>query len=252
MRPTGDGDNPFLRKLAGLAPLSDGDRAMLDRLFNRIRIVDARVDLIREGEVPHAAFVVLAGVACRYIRRSDGQRQIVAILLPGDLCDPNIAWPGRMDHALGTLSDCHIAYIAREALLNLGERLPQLAQALRFDRVVGEAILRRWLVNLGRQSAVERMAHLFCELLVRLEAVGLVEDQSYDLPITQADLADAMGLSIIHLNRTLQVLRRDGLIEFARKTLRIKDAAGLALLADFTPHYLDPLSVLIGRAIEER
>ncbi len=252
MRSRRSDDNPFLRKLAGLAPLSATDREMLERLFDIVRSVEAHVDLIREGEVPRDAFVVLEGIGCRYIRRSDGQRQIVAFLLPGDLCDPAVTWPGRMDHALGTLSECHVAYIARETLLSLGERLPQLAQALRFDRFVGEAILRRWLANLGLQTAVERMAHLFCELLVRLQAVGLVEDGRYDLPITQADLADAMGLSIIHVNRTLQTLRRNGLIEFARKTLCVKDAARLALLADFTPHYLDPLSVLIGRAIEER
>ncbi|GEP04335.1 Crp/Fnr family transcriptional regulator [Methylobacterium oxalidis] len=236
----GHSSNPLVRKLEGLAPLSEADRSILDQLAAGARLADPHVDLIREGSAPDAAFLVLKGIACRYKHRQDGKRQILSYLLPGDLCDPDIAHLSRIDHALGTLSACSVARIPREALLFAVERHPNVAQAFRRAKIVEEAVTREWLVNLGCRSAIERIAHLFCELLLRLQAVGFAENDSFEFPVTQVELGDTTGLSNVHVNRTLQELRRQGLIATGQRRLIILDLPRLRALAEFQAGYLQP------------
>lgn len=238
--PDTDGADMLARKLGGLHELDAADRAALDRVCARARRHAVQTDLLRQGEVADAAIVVLRGFACRARHRPNGACQILAYLVPGDLCDPDFAYPRPMDHVLATLSAALVARIPREVFLGLLDRHPNIAQALRIARIVDEAVAREWLVSVGRRSARERLAHLFCELSVRLGAVGLAGAEGYDLPLTQVALSDTTALTSVHVNRTLREMRRDGLIELKGRRLVILDAERLRAVAEFDPAYLRP------------
>ncbi|NEU11673.1 Crp/Fnr family transcriptional regulator [Methylobacterium sp. BTF04] len=230
--------NPFVRKLAGFVTLSDLDEAILQRVSAEPVPVAPRTDLIREGDPTGGVFLVMEGMACRYRQLSNGRRQITAFMLPGDFCDLDVALLSRMDHAIMTLTPARVTQIPRHTVLDLTRNYTSIAEALRKTTLVDEATLREWLVNIGSRPALERIAHLFCELQVRLQVVGLATEDRYELPITQIDLADTTGLSSVHVNRTLQELRRRGLITLAGRALTILDPAELRRLADFRADYL--------------
>ncbi|WP_158808823.1 Crp/Fnr family transcriptional regulator [Beijerinckia sp. L45] len=229
--------SPWVRKLDHFAPLSPSDRLVLEEISTGGETHEAGILLAQAGDALEGIFVVVEGLACSFKLRSDGARQITAYLVPGDFCDVDVA-PQIMDHCFGTLSACRIAKVSRETLRQVKQGRPAVAEALHISALVDEATLREWLMNIGRRSAEERIAHLFCELSTRMQAVGLVEDNSFRLPLTQFDLGDTLGLSYVHVNRTLQVLRQQGLIVLRGKTLTILDAAGLKALAEFNPGYL--------------
>ena len=235
--PEGGTTNPLVRKLAGFADLSQAERELLERISARPYMVPAHTDLIREGEKPKGVFLVMEGFASRHKIRADGRRQITAYLVPGDICDLDVALLGAMDHTITTLSACFVVRVEPDTVAELMDH-PQVARALRMTTLVDEATLREWVVNVGCRSAVERIAHLFCELHLRMQAVGLATGDSFELPITQADLADTAGLSAVHVNRSLQELRRRGLIEFRSKRLRILNLHGLRTIAEFKEDYL--------------
>ena len=230
--------NPLVRKLEGFVALSDADRALLERISTPSRMVPSQTDLVREGEAPKGVFLVLEGMACRHKVRANGTRQIMAYLLPGDLCDIDVALLDTMDHAITTLSACRVVCIPPKVIAEVMEHHPQLARALRMTTLVDEATLREWLVNVGCRSALERVAHLFCELQVRMQAVSLADGNSYGMPVTQAALADTTGLSSVHLNRSVQELRRQGLITLRQRRLTILDLPRLRMLAEFKANYL--------------
>ena len=231
-------DNPLILKLESLASLSDDDRAVLNEISAHPLSVPARTDLIREGDPPNGVYLILEGMACRYKMRSNGARQIMAYLVPGDFCDLDVALLKEMDHAIGTLSACKVVQIPPEVIQQLLRDHPALSRAMRLSTLVDEATLREWLVNLGRRSAEERMAHLLSELLLRLQAVGCADSNSYVFPITQTELADTTGLSAVHVSRTLANLRRQGLVRFSDRYVQILDLPRLQKLADFRPNYL--------------
>ena len=230
--------NPLVLKLASLADLSADDRAVLHGLCGHPTTVVAHTDLIREGDAPNGVYLILDGMAARYKIRQNGVRQIMAYLIPGDFCDLDVALLHEMDHAIGTLSTCQVVRIDLPTIRNLVENHPSIARALRIVTLVDEATLREWLMNVGGRSADERVAHLFCELLLRFQAVGLATRDSYSLPIRQVDLADTTGLSAVHVNRTLQALRRQGLIALSGTSLTILDLPRLQDLAEFKANYL--------------
>lgn len=230
--------NPFIRKLEGFVTLSDADRAILERISAHTCLLGPRVDLIREGDKPNGIFLVMEGMVCRHKVRENGSRQIMAYLLPGDLGDLDVALLDTMDHTISTLSACRVVRIAPGTVAELMQHHPQIARGLRMSTLVDEATLREWLLNVGRRSAVERIAHLFCELLVRLQVVGLTDTGSYALPLTQIELADTTGLSNVHLNRSLQDLRRQGLIELKSGRLTILNLPRLRKIAEFKSNYL--------------
>jgi CRP-like cAMP-binding protein len=198
----------LIRKLENFAPLPEEEKRALADAVNTIRRFSAREDLIREGEPTDGVKVILEGFACRYKVLPDGRRQIVAYLLPGDMCDLRACLLKRMDHTIATLSPIEAALISQEAMLDLTERYPRLTRALWWSTLVEEAITREWVVNVGQRTAFERMAHLFCEISLRLEAVGLARNDRYELPLTQTELADTVALSAVHVNRTLMEMRR--------------------------------------------
>ena len=238
VHPSTSADNPLIRKLEGFTSLSDADKATLARISAETRHVAPGTDLVREGDAPAGVFLVMSGIACRHKLRANGARQIMAYLVPGDMCDFDVALLREMDHTITTFSACEVVRLAPETVANLMENHRPIARALRMAQLVDEATLREWLVNVGRRSARERLAHLFCELLVRLRVVGVAEQNSYALPVTQVDLADTTGLTSVHVNRSLRELRREGLIELSKGRLTILDLPQLKAMAEFRSNYL--------------
>ena len=235
---TRDTRHPLVRKLEGFATLSAADREMLERISAETYLVAPHTDLAREGDKPDGVFLILKGMACRHKRRASGTRQIMAHLLPGDLCDLDVALLRTMDHTITTLSACQVAHIAPETVADILQQHPAVARALRLGTLVDEATLREWLLNVGRRSTLERIAHLFCELLVRWQAVGLGDENSYPLPLTREDLADTTGMSTVHVNRALQALRHEGVIELTGDQLTILNLPRLQAIAEFKDNYL--------------
>lgn len=229
----------FLRKLELFTRLSAADRQALEGVVGeKLRRVGPREDIVREGDSASHVSLILDGWACRYKQLEDGRRQIVAFFLPGDLCDTFIDVLREMDQSIGTLTPVTFAEISRDTLGAVAARHPRIMQALWWDTLVSASIQREWTVNLGQRSATERLGHLLCEVFIRLKGVGLTEGDHCVLPTTQADLADAMGLSTVHINRTLQELRGSGLIVLKGRNLTIPDLAALQAASLFTPNYL--------------
>ena len=231
--------NPFLLKLDNYTRLSrEESDLLLKATAQRVRRLRPGEDLIREGERPREINVFLSGWAYRYKQLTNGRRQIIALLLPGDVCDHDVFTLQEMDHSIAALTPATVAEVSRGALDALTEGHPRIVQALTWETLVNAAVQREWTVNLGQRSAVERVAHLLCELFVRLRSVGLTEGESYPFPLTQIDLAEATGISAVHVNRTLQDLRSRGLVLLRSRQVTIPDFDALASLALFTPTYL--------------
>ena len=230
-------DSPLIRKFERLTPLSFEDRELLATVTKRSRLVGPHQDIIREGDVPDDVHLIVAGMACRHKTIENGARQIVGYLLPGDFCDLHIFILDQMDHTISTLTECAVVDLPRETVLRLTER-PAIARALWWATLVDEGTLREALVNMGQRQAEERMAHFLCEMLVRLDAVGLVANNCFELPVTQADLGETLGLSTVHINRTLQKLRSRDLVAVDRKGVTILNPAGLKACCGFNPNYL--------------
>ena len=229
--------NLLLRKLEAFGPLPEDDRRFLDALISRPRQVPADSDLIMEGSAPQVVNVILEGFACRYKLLPDGRRQIVAFLVPGDFCDLHVFVLKTMDHSIGTLSPTTLVEIPRARVIEMTER-PALARALWWATLVDEATLREWLLNIGQRDAETRIGHLLCELHARLQVVGLANGGRFAFPITQAEIGDALGISAIHVNRSLQVLRGEGLITLRHREVVLEDPARLRRFSSFNPNYL--------------
>ena len=230
--------NPLVRRLESHAPLSAEHRRVIEELTAQVQHLGSRENIIREGDEPRVVTVVLSGWACRYKVLPDGRRQIVALFLPGDMCDPYVFLLDAMDQSLGTLTPVTLARLPARAIREMTASGPDLAEALWWHTLVDIEIQREWTVNLGRRNALERLAHLFCEISARLVHVGLSNGSDCEMPLTQTDLADATGLSTVHVNRSLQELRANHLIELRAKRLTILDHGGLMDLAMFDPAYL--------------
>ena len=229
--------NALTRKLELFGPLPDDDKDLLDRAIVTSHRVDHHQDIIREGDAPDDVRLVLEGIACRYKILPDGKRSIFAYLVPGDVCDLNIFILKSMDHSIATLSPCTMVDIPRPRILGLLDR-PAVARALWWATLVDEATLREWLVNMGRRDAETSIAHLFCEMHLRLKSIGLADGGEFRLPITQNELADTVGLSAVHVNRSLQSLQGRNLIAWDRGRVKIANIDLLYQFCDFNPNYL--------------
>lgn len=225
-------------RLEAFTRLSPEDKAAVANITKLTRMVPARRDLIREGERPEFLYLMIDGWACRYKTLPDGRRQIVAFFIPGDFCDLNIYVLKEMDHSIGAITRLAVADVSRSEMDDLTANYPRVTQALWWEALVNIAIQREWTLSLGQRNAYERIAHLLVELFLRLKSVKLTQDDSCDFPLTQNDLADATGLTAVHVNRTLQELRRDGLIVMEHKRLTIPDLSRLVQAAMFNPNYL--------------
>jgi CRP-like cAMP-binding protein len=231
--------NALTRRLEEHGPLTDADRAELARLTAlSTRTVPPRRDLIREGDTPASIYLVIEGWACRYRTLRDGRRQIVDFVIPGDLCDLNVFILDHVDHSIGALTSLTVAQIGRDHLHRVATSSPNITTALWWQELVSKSISREWIVNIGQRSAEERVAHLLCEMFLRMESIGMSDGFSCDFPPTQTDIADATGITPVHANRTLQQLRRRGLIILQDRKLTIPDIASLQAAGLFNPEYL--------------
>lgn len=247
--------NPWTMKMEQFTRFSDAERRKLDQLVSeRQARHEPGEDIIAEGDHSPDCHVVLTGLACRYKMLPDGGRQIMAFLVPGDLCDAEIFILKSMDHSVGALTPTTTALIPGEMMKRLLREAGRMPEALWWGTLTDLGVLRERIVDHGRRDARERIAHLLYEMLVRYRMVGLTADDVFEFPITQADLADATGLTPVHVNRMLQGLRADKLIDWRGDTVTVLDRQGLKKLAGFNANYLhldrvhDPRDGVGGRA----
>ena len=237
-RGNGRAGNPLVAKLMQFAPLSDADIGVLEAMCRREERLRAGTNIVVEGETPRAAFVVTRGVAYRYRLMPDGRRQILTILIHGDFFDLHGFLLKAMDHSVATFGAARIAAIGRETVRDILLNHPRIGAALWWSAMQEQAMMRERIVALGRRSARGRLAYFLCELVWRQRAVGLAEDHTIRLPFTQIDLADALGLTSVHINRVLQSFRRDELITLERQRLILRDIERLQAISGLPPDYL--------------
>lgn len=230
---------PLVRKLNGLVPLRDEEIAAITELSSAPVSYRSGQVLILESYASDYVYMVVEGMACRYKLLPNGRRQILGYLIATDLCGIRIGSLSRSDHSVALLSDSQLVKIPMRRMLDLLRRFPKIERALALSAVLDTAILREWLLNIGQRDAYQKLCHFFCEMSVRLRSVGQVHvDGSFDMPINQSALADTTGLTCVHVNRTLQRLRQEGLISLRHRRLTILDFDRLATNAGFDDDYL--------------
>lgn len=218
--------------------LADDDRKALVGACSDIQTLASHADIRRLGTTSDSLHIVLDGWAVRYKRMKDGTRHIPALILPGDICDLDAAMFDRVDFGVITITSCMVAVLPRNRAKTLMANHPGIAAAFLSLALTENAVLGEWAASIGRRSARERVGRLLCELLVRLKAVGKADEHAYDLPLTQKHLGDATGLTSVHVNRTLQALRNDGLVTVQGRKATIHDWAALKAMCGFQPSYL--------------
>jgi len=228
----------MLRKFESRASLDESDRDAMLGLPYRLQTVEPAVYIVREGERPDRSCLIVSGFAFRHKVTVEGARQIVSVHIPGDFIDLDGALLNISDHNVQTLTRCEIAYIPRSAMRELILTHPKVSMAMWVDTLIDGSIFREWVMNVGRRDARSRISHLLCEFARRLEVAGLIEEYGYELPMTQEQLADATGLTPVHVNRVLMGLARDGLIERHKRHIGIPDWEALRRVAGFSEVYL--------------
>ncbi|WP_244005230.1 Crp/Fnr family transcriptional regulator [Methylobacterium sp. J-088] len=228
----------LIRKLESIATLSNAERQAIQSLPVRIQNLRARQDIVRDGDQPTHCCLILDGWACRYKMLSEGKRQILSFHVSGDVLNLQSLHVPTMDHSIATLTKAVIAFIPHETLRELTASHPGLAAAFWRDTLIDAAVFREWLVSMGRRTSFEHVAHLFCELYLKLQSVGLAGDHRCPLPITQTDIADALGLTPVHINRVLQEMRGRTLITLRGRMLVMEAWDELLRVSEFDPTYL--------------
>jgi CRP-like cAMP-binding protein len=226
------------RKLRANTALDEDDLAAIERLPFRAEELPAGAVIANEGDRPSRCCLLVDGYLYRAKTTEDGKRQILSIHVPGDIPDLQSLHLHVSDHALLALCPSLVGFVPHSAMHEITRARPAVAAALWRETLIDAAMFRDWIVNVSRRPAAQRMAHLLSELARRLDAVGLSKDAAYYLPLTQTDLADALGLTSIHVNRVLQGLRKEGVLDLKGHVLRFGDAARLDAMADFDPLYL--------------
>ena len=225
------------RKLRKRDTISAQEERAVRGLVAETRRARPHQTLVRKGELVHQSMLLVDGWLGRAVDLQSGERVFTELHVPGDFADLHGFTLKRLDHDLVALADSTVAIVPHERLVGLTRDFPHIGRVYWFSTNVDAAIHRQWLVSIGR-SAAARMAHLFCELFLRLEVAGLTRGPTYDFPITQEQLASCLNLTPVHVNRTLQALRRDGLIEVANRQVTILDFPALQERAEFDPSYL--------------
>jgi CRP-like cAMP-binding protein len=230
--------SPLIAKLESIATLSDAERHAVHSLPVRVLALPARQDIVRDGDTASQCCLMLEGWACRYKIMGEGRRQIFSFHIAGDIPDLQSMHIPLMDHSLATMTQATVAFIPHEAMRNLTIRFPNIGAVLWRDTLVDAAIFREWMMCMGQRSAYDHIAHLFCELYLKQEAVGLAGEHRCPLPITQGELADATGMSNVHVNRVLKEMRGNGLLTLRGNTLVIQAWDELTRAAEFDETYL--------------
>ena len=227
-----------LKKLRRRFEISADEERAIRGAVAGTRKIGADKVLIREGQVLNESLLLVSGWLARSKDLAGGDRQMTELHVTGDFPDLHGFTLKRLDHVVLTLSECTVAVVPHDRMRQMTERFPRLARIYWFATNMDAAIHREWALSLGKRSAIARMAHLFCELYVRLDVVGETRGDSYDFPLTQRELAECLGLTSVHANRTLQELRRRGLIAVENRQVSMLDRSGLERLAEFDPAYL--------------
>jgi len=230
----------LVRKLESItsAPLSEQMAKAVLNLPVSVRELRADQDIVRQGDRPSQCCLVVEGFLCRYKVLQDGTRQILSFHVPGDIPDLQSLHIDVMDHSLASNFASTVALISHDALKDLCRAQPRIADVFWRDTLIDAAIFREWIVNVGTREAYGRIAHLICEVFMKLRAVGLANGNSFNLPLTQSEIGDATGLSTVHVNRTIMELRADGLITLEKGHCTINNLKGLNEAAMFDPTYL--------------
>lgn len=237
--------SPLTRKLSAFVALSEAELAVLDRLHQRRRSFVAGRDLVHQGQSDQAAYILSAGWVCSYKIQPDGSRQIVDFQIPGDFLGLRSVLLHTSDHSIEPIVNIQAAEVLASDLLDAFAQTPRLATAILWAVSRDEAMVVEHLVGLGRRDADARMAHFLLELGARLALVGMGSKAGYACPLTQYHLADALGLTAIHVNRVLRQLREDGLVTFRAGHVTFDNYDRLVDLADFDPAYLDQAGPLL-------
>ena len=229
---------PMVRKLNLWAPLGDTDREAILALPFATRRMQPGQYIVWDGDRPQYACLLLSGFAIRHKHAGNGGRQILSIHMKGDIVDLQNSLLGIADHNVQMLTAGQVAMIPVESMRDLAFRHPNVGMAMWYETLVEGSIFREWVLNIGRRDARTRIAHLLCEFAMRLEVAELGQPTVYELPITQEQLADAVALTPVHVNRTLKKLEQEGLITRTKRIVSIVDWKELIKVADFEPRYL--------------
>lgn len=232
------GVDRLLQKLRARDILDEEEEAVLRRSVAEVREAPAGRTLIRAGVTTSESTLLFEGLVCRYRDLADGQRQIMELHVPGDFLDLHSFLLKRLDHNVGAMTAVRYGLVPHEQLKRITEEHPHLARMLWFSTLLDAAIHRERILSVGRRPAIARIAHLMCEMVIRMQVVGLSDGNSCKLPITQSDIADATGLTSVHVNRMLKKLRDDGLMTFRGGEVVVNDWEGLQRIAEFDPAYL--------------
>jgi len=234
-------ENPLrllIRNLEAHSRLAAEDRQAILDLPYKTRILEPATYIVREGDPPQRCALIVTGLAFRQKSTGDGARQIVALHIPGEAVDFQNLFLDVSDHSVQMLIRGEVAELSRPALQELVAERPAIGRAVMLSTLIEASVFREWVVNIGRRDARSRMAHLLCEFAVRLEALGLAPDHGYELPMTQEQLADATGLTPVHVNRVLKSLESEGLITRNRRNISFPDWQRLRDVGDFNARYL--------------
>lgn len=237
---------PMLRKLQLWMDLDPHDQAAVLALPYSTKRLSAGQFIVRDGDKPTHSCLLLNGFAYRHKLTGEGARQIMSIHMKGDVVDLQNSLLRRSDHNVEALTNSDVAFIPVEAISELAFDRPTVGKAMWYETLVDASIFREWTLNVGRRDSPARMAHLLCEFAMRLEVAGLGAQLDYQLPMTQDQLADALGLTAVHVNRTLMALEAKGLIVRTKRFVRIPNWKALASIGDFDPNYLHLTPELVG------
>lgn len=234
-----DLQSPFTRKLGAFVALSSKEVSVLDRLHKRRRVFSPGRDIMHEGQENQAAYILASGWGCSYKMLSDGTRQIVDFQIPGDFLGLRSILFRTADHSIEPVTRIEASEVLAPELLSAFDETPRLATAVLWAASRDEAMVVEHLVGIGRRGARERTAHFLLELAARLKLVGMATTDGFACPLSQYMVADALGLTAVHVNRVLRELREAGLVTFQHGQVTFHDFNGLVSLADFDLHYLD-------------
>jgi len=230
--------HPLIRKLELHGPLTEEEKHVIRQITVRTVVYEAREDIVPEGSAPNHSSLILSGFAIRHNHTLEGRRQITAVHVPGDFADLHSFLLKEMDDGVAALTACTVSQVRHSDLKEITQNYPYLTRVLWLTTLIDGAVHRAWMTTLGQMEARARLAHFFCEIYDRLDAIGLTRDSGFELPITQEVLGDAFGMSTVHVNRVLQELRADGLITSRGKALTINDLGRLQQEGQYNPDYL--------------
>ncbi|MEQ1956044.1 Crp/Fnr family transcriptional regulator [Mesorhizobium sp. CN2-181] len=229
----------FVLNLTQRDALSTLERGLIAEMTAKRRTFDAKTDIVKQGSSPTHSCLMVSGYSARVNLVADGRRRITAVHVPGDFVDLHSLLLSRMDHSVTALNSCEVALVPHNLLRQVTENHGHLSRLLWMLTAIDAAIYRQWLVASGRLSSVEQLGHFLCEMALRLRVIDKSDGKAFRLPMSQAELGDAMGLSVVHVNRGLQQLRRANLITWRGDAVQILNFAALQQLSGFDPTYLD-------------